>query len=190
MATQREKQLAIQILKERVEYAFGKKVVLKEARKPAAQEAVRDFLLKNPGVTRKEILQNLFGISPAAARENYGTSGAHTAENVLSRAQSSGLIKQDNSRPAKWYAVDKPLKVDQSKPEINSLESNSLSEYLGVEYKDYQHGKPQEAAVLLNKLTNTYISEVQKALSLAGEFLKPGMKSALTRTLKSKLEKI
>jgi len=93
------------VLKERIEFQTGKKVTLKEAAKPA-QEKIRDFLIKNPGVTRKQIYQDLFGISPEAARKDYGRSGAHTVENTLSRALISHLITMDNSvKPAKWYAV-------------------------------------------------------------------------------------
>ncbi len=68
---------------------------------------IADFILKNPGLTRKEICQIILDM-PRATEEYMYSRGAHNLINQLMRAFKSGYVIRDNSRPMKWYArVDK-----------------------------------------------------------------------------------
>lgn len=55
MATEREKKLAIQILKERIEHATGKKVVLKENTEKEKLEEVPFYAANDPDRDKKRV---------------------------------------------------------------------------------------------------------------------------------------
>lgn len=138
-----------------------------------AQEKIRNFLLQNPGSTRKQILQNLFGITPEDARKNYSGSGAHAVENTLSRCLYSKLIRVDTTvTPNKWYAVEQP-ETKSTIEEGNKVSTNlppSVDSFLQdisqmtelLSYRDVMNFEPSEEDLLLVK---KLISKVRRKLN-------------------------
>lgn len=199
MATERERKLVIAILKERVEKQTGKKVIFVEnpiSKEKPTQQKIRDFLIQNPGATRRQILQDLFGISPEDIKKGYNYSKTHIIENTLQRALSSGLIKVDNTvKPMKWYAVENEI-LEEGNPVTHKLPSSidsflqDIAQYTElIHYKDIMNIDPSkfnvnEAAKLIKavnlKVANydlsdeeiAELSEVKKVIMMVKEAAK------------------
>ena len=114
------------------------KVNLEESVKSKpAQEKIRDFLIQNPGATRRQILQDLFGISPEDIKKGYNYPKTHTIENTLQRTLQSGLIKVDNTvKPMKWYAVEESLKESKKRTIDEIIEETIQNDELIYNPKD------------------------------------------------------
>jgi hypothetical protein len=62
---------------------------------------LRDFLLANPGSTRKEIYVKHFNVDAKLPWNK----GGHQLENIISRTYNKGFIRGDYSvKPIKFYA--------------------------------------------------------------------------------------
>jgi len=68
------------------------------------------------------------------------------------------------------------------------LLSEDINDYL--KYHDVQAGDPALSASKIIELTEKYIKQVEKALSIAGPFLAPGVRNEAYKNLKGQWERM